>query len=81
MSTDTPAEPPPWVTGPPPGYDPPPLEALVDPAVREQHHTATHEAGRAACLAAIHAATGKTRTPDGHWVDDTDTTHREGARP
>jgi len=76
VSADTPADPPPFIRGPGPDYDPPPLDTLVDPAVREQHHTATHEAGRAACLAAIHAATGKTRTPNG-WVDDTDTTERK----
>jgi len=29
----------------------------------------THQTGRAACIAAIEAATGKTKTPDGRWVD------------
>jgi hypothetical protein len=63
--TDTPADPPPWQTGPPPGYEPPPTTDLVDPAVREH----THTTGRAACIAAIEAATGKTKTADGRWVD------------
>lgn len=33
--TDTPDDPP-WITGPPPGYDPPPIEKLRDPSVQER---------------------------------------------
>lgn len=32
--TDSPSDPP-WLTGPPPGYEPPPLDDLIDPAVRD----------------------------------------------
>lgn len=31
--TDTPDEPPPWITGPPPDFDPPPIEDLIDPEI------------------------------------------------
>lgn len=37
--TDTPDDPPPYVMGPGPDYDPPPLEALIDPAVRDETAT------------------------------------------
>jgi len=63
MSADTPADPPPWQQGPPPGYHPPPAEALTDPAT----HDRAHQTGRAACIAAIEAATGKTKTERG-WI-------------
>jgi len=59
-----------YIQGPGPDYDPPPLDALRDPAT----HDRTHQTGRAACIAAIEAATGKTKTPDGRWVDGDMTT-------
>lgn len=37
--TDSPDEPPPWVMGPPEGYDPPPITELIDPAVRDETAT------------------------------------------
>lgn len=30
---------PPWLTGPPPGYEPPPVTDLIDPAVRDETAT------------------------------------------
>lgn len=36
--TDTPDDPP-WITGPPPDYDPPPITDLIDPAVRDETAT------------------------------------------
>lgn len=38
MTTETPDDPP-WITGPPPGYEPPLLEDLTDPAVRDETAT------------------------------------------
>lgn len=32
--TDSPADPPEWITGPPADYAPPPIDTLTDPAVR-----------------------------------------------
>lgn len=40
MSDQTPDEPPEWVTGPPEGYDPPPIEDLRDPEWRDRSHAA-----------------------------------------
>lgn len=37
--TDSPDDPPPWVMGPPEGYDPPPITDLIDPAVRDETAT------------------------------------------
>lgn len=37
--TDSPAEPPLWVTGPPEDYHPPPITDLIDPAVRDETAT------------------------------------------
>jgi hypothetical protein len=31
--TESPDEPPPWITGPPPDFDPPPIEDLIDPEI------------------------------------------------
>lgn len=73
LVTDTPADPPEWITGPPEGYTPPPTDTLTDPAVHEH----THTTGRAACIAAIEAATGKTKTPDGRWVDAGETKEQD----
>lgn len=39
MSTQTPDEPPPYVMGPGRDYDPPPLDTLIDPAVRDETAT------------------------------------------
>lgn len=71
--TDTYDEPPPWVMGPPEGYNPPPVDTLTDPAIHEH----THTTGRAACIAAIEAATGKTKTADGRWADAGETNQGE----
>lgn len=30
---------PPWLTGPPPGYEPPPVDDLIDPTVRDETAT------------------------------------------
>lgn len=38
MTTETPDDPP-WITGPPPGYEPPPVDELIDPAVRDETAT------------------------------------------
>lgn len=45
--TDTPDDPP-WITGPPPDYSPPPITELIDPAVRDETDgTATTTEGEA----------------------------------
>lgn len=69
--TDSPADPPPWQTGPPPGYHPP--EIPPDPVELAE----VHAKGRAVCIAVLEAATGKTKTADGRWVERDTTT--EGA--
>jgi len=63
--TDSPSEAP-YIQGPGPDYDPPPLDALRDPAI----HDRTHATGRAACIAAIEAATGNRKTARG-WTRET----------
>lgn len=70
--TTTPADPPPWQTGPPEGYAPPPTATLRDPDV--QARTA---AKGAALVMAVLAEEGITKRDDGKW----DTPNREGARP
>lgn len=70
--TTTPADPPPWQTGPGPDYDPHPITDLVDPALREH----THTEGRDLVLAVLAQECGITRRDDGKW----DTPNSEGAR-
>lgn len=70
MSSDTPADPPPWQQGPPPGYTPP--APTPDPT----RTAAAHERGRAACIAAIEDATGKTKTDRG-WIPRAETDEGE----
>jgi hypothetical protein len=61
--TDTPADPPPWQTGPPPDYDPPPLDDLRDPAIHER----IAATGRDLVLAVLAAECGITKRDDGKW--------------
>jgi hypothetical protein len=68
--SDSPDEPPPWVAGPPPDYEPYEGTRPLPPDQAE----AAHQRGRAICIAAIEAATGKTKTPDGRWVERDTTT-------
>jgi hypothetical protein len=71
-------EPPEWVTGPPADYDPPPLDDLIDPEIREQAHSDAHAKGRRLCLTALAEQQGITKRDDGKW--DTPNTTDRGAR-
>jgi hypothetical protein len=53
----------PYAVGPPPDYDPPPIDDLRDPEWRTQ----THARGRALVLA-IMAELGHHRTENGKWT-------------
>lgn len=61
--TDTPDDPP-WITGPPPDYSPPPITDLIDPAVRDETHHRGAEAVRQALADLGHVKVGEkwTRT-------------------
>jgi hypothetical protein len=61
MSTDE-DEPPEWVTGPPEGYDPPPIDDLRDPEVRTRTHA------RGADLVRQVLADCGIRKRDGKWT-------------
>jgi hypothetical protein len=65
--SDSPADPPPWITGPPEGYDPPPVETLIDPEVQQQ----TAEVGRELVLAVL-ASKGRVKV-GGKWTCTTST--------
>lgn len=67
MSTQTPDDPPPWVMGPPEGYDPPPLADLTDPEIQAR----TRLEGRELVLAVL-ASKGR-RKVDGKWTYDPST--------
>lgn len=60
--TDTPDEPPEWITGPGVDYDPPPVDDLIDPETR----TRTHRHGRALVLQVL--ADLGIRKRDGKWL-------------
>lgn len=66
MSSETPDDPPPWQQGPPPGDVPP--DTPSDPDLVAD--------ARAACIAAIEDATGKTKTDRG-WIPRAETDERE----
>jgi hypothetical protein len=65
--TDSPADPPPYVMGPPPGYDPPPIAELVDPEIPAR----IAATGRDLVLAVL-AAKGHRKTENG-WTRETPT--------
>lgn len=69
--TDTPDDPPPYVMGPGPDYDPPPITDLIDPAVRDE--TATKGA---ALVREVLAEVGL-RKQGGRWVRDETTVEGE----
>lgn len=69
--TDTRADPPEWITGPPADYTPPPLDELTDPEIR----TRTHAQG-ADLVREVLAENGITKTGK-TWT----TPNSEGARP
>jgi hypothetical protein len=71
--TDTPDEPPPWVTGPPPDYAPPPIEDLIDPEIPAR----IAATGRDLVLAVLDE-NGIRKTENG-WTRETPAT--EGERP
>lgn len=62
MSTQTPDDPPPYVMGPGPEYDPPPIADLTDPEIQ----TRTRLEGRELVLAVL-ASKGR-RKVDGKWT-------------
>ena len=68
--TDTPADPPPFIRGPGPDYDPPPIEDLVDPEIPAR----IAATGRDLVLAVL-AAKGHRKTENG-WTREAPT---EGA--
>lgn len=70
--TDTPDDPPPWVMGPPEGYDPPPVETLRDPEIPAR----IAATGRELVLAVLAEECGIRKTHNG-WT----TPNSEGRRP
>lgn len=62
MSDQTPDDPPPYVMGPGPDYDPPPIADLTDPEIQ----TRTRLEGRELVLAVL-ASKGR-RKVDGKWT-------------
>lgn len=73
--SDTPDEPPEWLTGPPEDYDPPPLDTLRDPALHEH----THTEGRDLVLAVLAQECGIRKRDDGKW-DTPNSTDRGESR-
>lgn len=65
--TDSPTEPPPFIRGPGPDYEPPPIAELVDPEIPAR--IAAH--GRDLVLAVL-AAKGHHKTENG-WTRETPT--------
>jgi hypothetical protein len=61
--SDTPADPPEYIQGPGPDYDPPPLDTLRDPALHEH----THTEGRDLVLAVLAEECGIRKRDDGKW--------------
>jgi hypothetical protein len=66
VSQDTPADPPEWQTGPPPDYDPPPLEDLIDPEIPAR----IAATGRDLVLAVLAEECGIHKTETG-WTRET----------
>jgi hypothetical protein len=63
--TETPADPPPFIRGPGPDYDPPPLEDLIDPEIPAR----IAAKGRDLVLAVL--AEGGIRKTENGWTRET----------